>query len=72
MFWTASIQEIIEGKVTDVYSGDVETLSWLFDGVGMLFNMTNLLSFKEGFDESAVLKLTDHILESIRVDPGPK
>ena len=45
---------------------DVETLSWLFDGVGILMNMTNLLSFKETFDEDEVLKLTNHIIDSIK------
>jgi hypothetical protein len=50
---------------------DVETLSWLFDGVGILLNMTNLLSFKNGFDEHAVEKLTDHLLESIASDSAP-
>lgn len=44
---------------------DVETISWLFNGVGILMNMTNLLSFKEKFDEDEVLKLTNHIIDSI-------
>ncbi len=47
---------------------DVETLSWLFDGVGILLNTTNLLSFKNGFDESAVQKLLDHLLGPISLD----
>lgn len=46
---------------------DVETISWLFNGVGILMNMTNLLSFKETFDEDEVLKLTNHIIDSIKV-----
>jgi len=45
---------------------DVETLSWLLDGVGILMNMTNLLSFKEKFNEDEVLKLTNHIIDSIK------
>jgi AcrR family transcriptional regulator len=45
---------------------DVETISWLFNGVGILMNMTNLLSFKEKFDEDEVLKLTNHIIDSIK------
>lgn len=44
---------------------DIETISWLFDGVGVLMNMTNLLSFKKKFDEDEVLKLTEHLLDSI-------
>jgi AcrR family transcriptional regulator len=45
---------------------DVETLSWLLNGVGILMNMTNLLSFKEKFDEDEVLRLTDHIIDSMK------
>ena len=46
---------------------DVETLSWLFDGVGILMNMTNLLAFKEKFDEDEVRKLTNHMIDAIKV-----
>lgn len=46
---------------------DVETISWLLNGVGILMNMTNLLYFKEKFDEDEVLKLTNHIIDSIKL-----
>lgn len=46
---------------------DVETLSWLLDGVGVLMNITKLLSCKEGFDEKAVETLMDHVLDPIMV-----
>jgi len=42
-------------------------LGWLFDGVGILMNMMNLLSFKEEFNEKTVTKIIDHLLESIRI-----
>ena len=45
---------------------DVETIAWLLNGVGILMNMTNLLSYKEKFDEDEVLKLTNHIIDSIK------
>jgi len=45
---------------------DPDTLSWLFDGVGILMNMMNLLSFREKFNEKTVTKIIDHLLESIR------
>lgn len=48
---------------------DVDTLAWLFNGVGILMNMTNLLSFKEKFDADEVLKLTDYIIAGIRSRP---
>jgi len=41
-------------------------LGWLFDGVGILMNMMNLLSFKEEFNEKTVAKIIDHLLESIK------
>jgi len=45
---------------------DPDILSWLFNGVGILMNMMNLLSFREKFNEKTVTKIIDHLLESIK------
>lgn len=52
-------------------SVDVDTLAWLFDGVGILMNMTNLLSFKNNFNEQAVARITDHLLASMTSVESP-
>jgi len=45
---------------------DPEILGCLFNGVGILMNMMNLLSFKGKFNEKTVTKIIDHLLESIK------
>lgn len=44
---------------------DPDTLSWLFNGMGILMNMMNLLSFGDHFNERTVTKIIDHLLDSI-------
>jgi AcrR family transcriptional regulator len=45
---------------------DVEMLGFLFDGGGILMNMMKLLSFERKFNEKLVLRLMDHLVDSIR------
>jgi AcrR family transcriptional regulator len=45
---------------------DTVSLGFLFDGVGILMNMMNLLSFGDKFNEKTVTKIIDHLLESIK------
>jgi len=45
---------------------DPDILSWLFNGLGILMNMMNLLSFRENFNEKTVTEIIDHLLESIK------
>jgi len=44
---------------------DADTMAWFLDGVGVLFNLTNMLSLKDPFDEATVESLLDHFLESM-------
>jgi TetR/AcrR family fatty acid metabolism transcriptional regulator len=45
---------------------DPNTLGFLFDGVGILMNMMNLLSFEANFNEQAIVKIMEHLLDSIK------
>ena len=45
---------------------DVDMLGFLFDGGGILMNMMKLLSFERKFNEKTVLRLMDHLVDSIR------
>ena len=45
---------------------DVGALTWLFNGVGIMMNMMNLLSFRKELDEDVVTRIIDHLLESIK------
>jgi len=45
---------------------DPDALGFLFDGVGILMNMMNLLSFKARFNEKTILKIMDHLLDAIK------
>lgn len=45
---------------------DPSTVGFLFDGVGILMNMMKLLSFEEKFNEKTILKIMDHLLDSIK------
>ena len=45
---------------------DVEMLGFLFDGGGILMNMMRLLSFERQFNETRVLRLMDHLVDSIK------
>jgi AcrR family transcriptional regulator len=44
---------------------DVHMLGFLFDGGGILMNMMKLLSLEKKFNERTVLRLMDHLVESI-------
>jgi AcrR family transcriptional regulator len=44
---------------------DVQMLAFLFDGGGILMNMMKLLSLEKKFNERTVLRLMDHLVESI-------
>lgn len=58
---------ITKGIREGVFKKDVDpaVLGWLFNGVGILMNMMNLLSFRDKFDEKTVTKIIDHLLESM-------
>ena len=63
------IGEVIKKGIRDGSfrkDADPDILSWLFNGVGILMNMMNLLSFREKFNEKTVTKIIDHLLDSIR------
>jgi len=45
---------------------DLEMLGFLFDGGGILMNMMKLLSFERKFNEKTVLRLMNHLVDSIR------
>ena len=45
---------------------DVEMLGFLFNGGGILMNMMKLLSFEKKFNEKTVLRLMDHLIDSIK------
>lgn len=45
---------------------DVDMLGFLFDGGGILMNMMKLLSFERKFNEKTVLRLMDHLVDSIK------
>ena len=63
------IGEVIKRGIRDGSfrkDADPDILSWLFNGVGILMNMMNLLSFKGKFNEKTVTKIIDHLLASIR------
>jgi len=45
---------------------DVEMLGFFFNGGGILMNMMRLLSFERKFNEKTVLRLMDHLVDSIR------
>ena len=45
---------------------DVEALSWLMNGVGVLMNLTNLLSLDDSFNLEVIDRLITHMIESIR------
>ena len=63
------IGEVLKKGISDgsfKKDADPDILSWLFNGVGILMNMMNLLSFREKFNEKTVTKIIDHLLESIK------
>jgi AcrR family transcriptional regulator len=45
---------------------DVDIPVWLFNGVGISMNMMKLLSFEKEFTEEVLIKITDHLIDSIR------
>jgi len=45
---------------------DVEMLGFLFNGGGILMNMMRLLSFERRFNDALVLRLMDHLVDSIK------
>ena len=47
-------------------TADADVLGWLFDGVGILMNVMNILSFEGEFDEKTVTKVIDFLLDSIK------
>jgi AcrR family transcriptional regulator len=63
------IRKVIKKGVRDgSFRKNVDTVSlgFLFDGVGILMNMMNLLSFGDTFNEKTATKIIDHLLESIK------
>jgi hypothetical protein len=49
---------------------NVTSVVFLFDGVGILMNMMNLLAFDGQFTTARAAALMDHLIDSIRADPG--
>ncbi len=45
---------------------DTVSLGFLFDGVGILMNMMNLLSFGKKFNQKTITRIIDHLLESMK------
>lgn len=45
---------------------DVDMLGFLFDGGGILMNVMKLLCFERRFNETTVVRLMDHFVDSIR------
>jgi hypothetical protein len=45
-------------------------LGFLFNGGGILMNMMNLLSFDRRFNDTMVLRLMDHLVDSIEAQAG--
>jgi AcrR family transcriptional regulator len=45
---------------------DVDMLGFLFNGGGILMNMMKLLSFDKRFNDTMVLRLMDHLVDSIK------
>jgi AcrR family transcriptional regulator len=45
---------------------DVDMLGFLFNGGGILMNVMKLLSFERRFNETTVVRLMDHFVDSIR------
>jgi len=63
------IQKVIRKGILDGslrQDADPDLLGFLFDGVGILMNMMKLLSFEDRFDEMTILKIMDHLLDSIK------
>jgi hypothetical protein len=63
------IRKVIKKGVRDgSFRKNVDTVSlgFLFDGVGILMNMMNLLSFGDTFNEKTATKIIDHLLESMK------
>jgi len=63
------IQKVIKRGIREGHfrkDVDAGVLSWLFNGVGILMNMMNLLSFGDKFSEKTVTKIIGHLLESIK------
>ncbi|MFH1243681.1 MAG: TetR/AcrR family transcriptional regulator [Pseudomonadota bacterium] len=46
---------------------DVETMSWLLNGVGILMNITKLIFARKLLNQKSVERLIDHILDSISI-----
>jgi hypothetical protein len=51
---------------------DVTSVVFLFDGVGILMNMMKLLAFDRRFTISRAAALMDHLIDTIRAEPGGK
>ena len=45
---------------------DVESMAFLFDGLGILINMMKLLSFERTFNEERLIKIVDHLIDSMK------
>ncbi len=45
---------------------DVASIAFLFDGLGILINMMKLLSFEKTFNEERLIKIVDHLIDSMK------
>lgn len=44
---------------------DIYTMAWLVNGIGILMNMVKLLSFDTVFNETIIMQIIDHLIESV-------
>jgi len=55
---------IQQGKVKkDV---DVNALAWIYDSIGVMMNIAKLLSFEKEFNEKILIKIMEHMEDSIK------
>jgi len=46
---------------------DVATTAWIFNGIGLITTLSTLLKFNEEFNEDTIKKITEQVIELVRV-----
>jgi AcrR family transcriptional regulator len=45
---------------------DVRTVAWIFNGMGILMNMSRILKFDKEFDQQRIKKITEYMIEWVK------
>ena len=54
---------ILQGRIRESVSAD--TMGWLFNGMGIMMNVMNILPLKEEFNEDTVAQILDYLIQPL-------